>query len=380
MSVEKLQSFFAGVITGIKPDLLPEFASPSGQNAVIDRIAEKQGRVRRRKGAVPRTCAPITGSPEVLGIFHYPANEKDQILVIAADGTLNVEGDYEFVCPPPEIITPAVRSMLKFFTLEATASTITGLTAMATASSAHWSARNQSAAVGEAGAPFCVGGVFGTQFNAGGVIEDYFAGATHSHNLSDENTVEVAASVGYGGSYGVKTVTGTSIGWVKWVPATPYQTNAIGWSIKHKFSSDALTYALGSPISDFHSILESEWGGADIQISTLSGFEEGGIRLGISFMDADNDYYSTGSETDWFPVADTWYTISVSVSYSSKVGGVVQADGSVQVSIDGVPFVQANNVKIETQMKTDSGGENRIPAIYFSVIDHIDDICISPLT
>lgn len=119
MSVEKLQSFFAGVITGIKPDLLPPFASPSGQNAVIDRIAEQQGRVRRRKGAVARTCSPISGEPEILGIFHYPGEEGEQILVIGNDGSLNVEGANEFSCPPPVPYSPATRTVMRFVTLTA---------------------------------------------------------------------------------------------------------------------------------------------------------------------------------------------------------------------------------------------------------------------
>lgn len=93
MAVEKLQSFFAGVITGIKPDLLPPFASPQGQNAVIDRIAEQQGRVRRRKGATPYSYAPLSGEPEILGIFHYPGRDTDLVLVVADDGSLQIEGD-----------------------------------------------------------------------------------------------------------------------------------------------------------------------------------------------------------------------------------------------------------------------------------------------
>lgn len=91
--IEKLQSFFGGVMTGIKPDMLPPFASPFGANAVVEKIAEEQGRVRRRKGALTETEEPLEDEPEVLGIFYYPANDVSKVLVVSADGSIQVAED-----------------------------------------------------------------------------------------------------------------------------------------------------------------------------------------------------------------------------------------------------------------------------------------------
>lgn len=99
---EKLQSFYGGVMTGIKGDQLPPFASPFGANATIERIAEQQGKVRRRKGALTRSYQPLSGEPEVLGIFSYPASDGNKILVVGADGSLQVEDEIEQIPIMPD--------------------------------------------------------------------------------------------------------------------------------------------------------------------------------------------------------------------------------------------------------------------------------------
>lgn len=106
---EKLQSFFGGVMTGIKPDMLPPFASPFGANAIIERIAGEQGRVRRRKGALTMSYQPLSGEPEVLGIFHYPATGGDKIVVIGADGTVQVENPVNLIPIMPDFY-PVIAS------------------------------------------------------------------------------------------------------------------------------------------------------------------------------------------------------------------------------------------------------------------------------
>lgn len=374
MAKEKLQSFFGGVMTGIKPDLLPPFASPNGQNAVIDRIAEQQGRVRRRKGAVARTCGPMTGSPQVLGIFYYPSSDAERILVIGDDGSLNVEGASEFVCPPPDITTVAVPSVMRFVATSAVASVPPpeAQETMASASKFVWVAPSQSAYVpGEA---FCVGGIFGSQFNLGGVIEDYFPGTGHSHNLSDENTVEITNSVGVGGTYCVRTTTpGAPGGWVKWVAASPWESGTIGISADIAFHADNIAY-ISAP-TDFIYTLPSEWAGGDMIIQIGPGVTEGTVRFWITFTDSADQYYSTGGD-DITLVADTYYNIAVNLVYESSLGA---ADGSVQVLLDSVLVCDAQNVKLMSQLKKDSGGNNRIGGVYFSVTDRLDNVCITAL-
>ena len=95
---EKIKSFFGGVMTGMKPDQLPPFVSPFGANAVIDKIAENAGRVRRRKGAVTVTQTPISGEPVVLNIFTYVIDGVIRVLALTDDGGLYVE---DLVNVPP---------------------------------------------------------------------------------------------------------------------------------------------------------------------------------------------------------------------------------------------------------------------------------------
>lgn len=97
---EKLQSFFGGVMTGIKPDMLPPFASPFGANAFVDQIAGEQGKVRRRKGALTDSEEPLEDEPEVLGIFHYPGNVVDRVLIVSADGSIQSAEDGGYMRTP----------------------------------------------------------------------------------------------------------------------------------------------------------------------------------------------------------------------------------------------------------------------------------------
>lgn len=82
-----LASWDKGVITGAKGDMLPPNASPFGKNAQLDYIASG-ALVRRRKGATTVSAAPLSGEPEILGIFPYYYGAQ-QTLVVADDGTLN---------------------------------------------------------------------------------------------------------------------------------------------------------------------------------------------------------------------------------------------------------------------------------------------------
>jgi hypothetical protein len=372
MAVEKLQSFFGGVMTGIKPDLLPPFCSPAGQNAVIDRIAEQKGRVRRRKGAVARTCSPITGEPAVLGIFHFPTADQDQILVIADDGTLNVEGDMEFECPGPvpSQVVDATPSFFVFKSAAATAEVGTGepLVSFATPAMFKW-----GTTVGTQPENFCLGGWFGHRFNVGNDIAFYF-GNHYQTDMSEQPMVQNIAGGGVDGSYCIASIVPNTMTWVEWVPVVAEESEYIGCSVSYSFCQYFMDNIAGSPALFWTQ--GAPYGAPDVLVGMGAGITEGTSRFKVELTDADNQFYATwGDDIEILP--NTFYSIYLEIQCSTVVESVVQADGYVNVWVGETQVLAAPNLKyVTTPAKT--SGNNRVGAFHFEVVDKIDDICITP--
>jgi hypothetical protein len=81
-----------GVITTMRPDALPNAASPRGRNSILSFLAGGQAVAAKRPGFELINTAPVTGRPTVIGQFEFNRNNAGVAtsthLIVSSDGTL----------------------------------------------------------------------------------------------------------------------------------------------------------------------------------------------------------------------------------------------------------------------------------------------------
>jgi hypothetical protein len=82
----------AGVITTMRPDALPNAASPRGRNSILSFLAGGQAITAKRPGFELINTAPVTGRPTVIGQFEFTRNvagtSTSSHLIVGNDGSL----------------------------------------------------------------------------------------------------------------------------------------------------------------------------------------------------------------------------------------------------------------------------------------------------